>query len=137
MILQNGVCHFISGMALGVDTWAAELVRKLKTQYPITLECAKPYEEQAACWTEGARDRWFSIVERCDNETVLQMRYTPNCMRKRNRYIIDHSDYVIAVWNGTPSGTGMTVTYARVHGKSFVCIQPQISSAVAPLRQCV
>ena len=32
---------------------------------------------------------------------------------KKNEYMVDNSDYVIAVWNGKPSGTGNTVTYAR------------------------
>ena len=124
MITRRGIRHFISGMALGVDTWAAEIVLELKQTYPVTLECAIPCETQAARWTENDRKRWFSIVERCDKETMLQTRYTADCMQKRNRYMIDHSDYVIAVWNGRPSGTGSTVTYAREHGKEIVVIAP-------------
>ncbi len=124
MITQRGVRHFISGMALGVDTWAAEIVLELKQTYPITLECAIPCETQAARWTEDDRERWFSIVERCDKETMLQTRYTADCMQKRNRYMIDHSDYVIAVWNGKPSGTGSTVTYAKERGREIVVIAP-------------
>lgn len=124
MITHRGVRHFISGMALGVDTWAAEIVLEFKQKYRITLECAIPCETQAARWKENDRERWFSIVERCDQETMLQTRYTADCMQKRNRYMIDHSDYVIAVWNGKPSGTGMTVTYARERGKEIVVIAP-------------
>ena len=47
----------------------------------------------------------------CDEvkETLLQQRYTPDCMHKRNRYMVDQADYIIAVWNGKPSGTGKTV----------------------------
>lgn len=124
MITQRDVRHFISGMALGVDTWAAEIVLELKQEYPITLECAIPCETQAARWTEDDRERYFSIVEHCDKETMLQTRYTADCMQKRNRYMIDRSDYVIAVWNGKPSGTGSTVTYARERSKEIVVIAP-------------
>ena len=124
MITEHHVRHFISGMALGVDTWAAEIVLELKQTYPITLECAIPCETQAARWTEDDRERWFSIVERCDKETMLQTRYTADCMQKRNRYMIDHSDYVIAVWNGKPCGTGSTVTYAREREREIVVIAP-------------
>ena len=42
-ITENGVTHFISGMAMGVDIYAAEAVLELKEKYPhITLECAIP-----------------------------------------------------------------------------------------------
>ena len=45
MIEEEGVTHFISGMAQGVDMYAAEIVLELKKQHPqITLECAIPYE---------------------------------------------------------------------------------------------
>lgn len=43
MITQNGVTHFISGMAIGVDMYAAEIVLELKETYPnISLEAAIP-----------------------------------------------------------------------------------------------
>ena len=45
LIQEQGVTHFISGMAQGVDLYAAEIVLELKEQYPqLTLECAIPYE---------------------------------------------------------------------------------------------
>ena len=39
-LIENvGVTHFITGMALGVDIYAAEIVLDLKSKYPhITLE---------------------------------------------------------------------------------------------------
>ena len=43
------VTHFISGMALGTDMYAAEIVLGLKAAYPgITLTCALPCESQAS-----------------------------------------------------------------------------------------
>ena len=73
MIEEEGVTHFISGMAQGVDMYAAEIVLELKKHYPqITLECAIPYERQAVRWPEALRNRYFSIAERCDKETMLQ-----------------------------------------------------------------
>ena len=62
MIEEAGVTHFISGMAQGVDMYAAEIVLELKKQYPqIALECAIPYERQAAYWSEPLRNRYFSL----------------------------------------------------------------------------
>ena len=98
---------------------------ELKKQHPqITLECAIPYERQAAYWSEPLRNRYFSIAERCDRETMLQRQYTPDCLRKRNQYMVDRADIVLAVWNGSPSGTGQTVWYARETGKPVWIIRP-------------
>lgn len=125
-ITDNGVSHFISGMALGVDTYVAEIILSLKTKYPyITLEAAIPCEEQAAKWKEKDRERYFSLVERCDKETLVSRHYTADCMHKRNHYMVESSDVIIAVWDGTPSGTGKTVQYAQSKGKTVIVINPK------------
>lgn len=125
LIENKGVTNFISGMALGVDMIAAEIVLELKSKYPeIMLECALPCETQASRWSVKYRDRYFNIIEMSDKETLLQTHYTADCMHKRNRYMVDHSDYVIAVWDGSPSGTGKTVMYAKENHKTILQIKP-------------
>ena len=113
-IEENGVTHFITGMAIGVDMFAAEIVLGLKSAYNgITLECAIPCETQAEKWSEALRDRYYDIAAKCDKETLLQQ-----------RYMVDQADYIIAVWNGKPSGTGKTVQYAQQQGKPVRVINP-------------
>ena len=117
--------HPDTGMALGVDMYAAEIVLDLKSKYPhITLESAIPCETQAIKWSVASRERYYNIAAKCDKETMLQREYTPDCMDKRNRYMVDHADYILAVWNGCPSGTGNTVRYAHKKGKSIIVINP-------------
>lgn len=124
LVEKHSVTHFISGMAIGVDMIAAEIVLELKKDYPqITLECAIPCETQAVKWSEKYRNRYFSLIEQSDKETMLQTHYTPDCMMKRNAYMVDKSDYVIAVWNGSPSGTGKTVMYAKKKNKTIIQIK--------------
>lgn len=56
LIENEGVTHFITGMALGVDMYAAEIVLDLKSKYPhITLESAIPCETQAIKWSVASR----------------------------------------------------------------------------------
>ena len=62
--------------------------------------------------------------QKTGKETMLQREYTSDCMDKRNRYMVDHADYILAVWNGCPSGTGNTVRYAHKKGKSIIVINP-------------
>ena len=111
LIEAEDVTHFITGMALGVDLYAAEIVLDLKARYPnITM---------------AQRERYYGIAAQCDKETMLQSHYSPDCMDKRNRYMVDHANFIIAVWDGRPSGTGKTVTYARGrNGKSIIVIDP-------------
>ena len=125
LITEKGVTTFISGMAIGVDTYAAEIVLEMKKKYPrIKLEAAIPCETQAVKWREKDRERYFGIIEQCDIETLLQTKYTADCMQKRNEYMVDKSDYIIAVWDGKPSGTVKTVKYAERIGKTVIRISP-------------
>lgn len=125
-IENNGVRHFITGMAIGVDMYAAEIVLGLKSSYDgIILESAIPCETQAAKWTEEQRDRYYEIAAKCDKETLIQRPYTADCMHKRNRYMVDQADHIIAVWDGRPSGTGKTVQYAQRQGKPVTVINPK------------
>ncbi len=129
LIEDKGVTHFITGMAIGVDMYAAEIVLGLKSSYEgIILESAIPCESQAEKWTEEQRDRYYDIAARCDKETLIQRHYADDCMHKRNRYMVDQADYIIAVWDGRPSGTGKTVQYAQRQGKPIRVINPKTLS---------
>ncbi len=65
-------------------------------------------------WNSGSeltvqqRERYFDIASKCNKETLIQNHYTADCMQKRNRYMVDQAEYIIAVWDGRPSGTGNT-----------------------------
>ena len=82
LIEAEDVTHFITGMALGVDLYAAEIVLDLKARYPnITLESAIPCETQAVKWSMAQRERYYDIAAQCDKETMLQSHYSPDCIR--------------------------------------------------------
>ncbi|MFQ7453790.1 MAG: SLOG family protein [Flavonifractor plautii] len=98
---EKGMRHFLCGMARGADFYCCEAALALRERRPgVTVEAVIPCEEQAARWRERDRERWFSLVERCDNETMLQHHYDRGCMLRRNRYLVDHSAMLIAVYDG-------------------------------------
>ena len=113
-----GVRHFISGMARGADLYFAEEVLALRERHPeITLECARPCESQADRWPEEERRRYQAILERCDYETLVQHHYDRWCMMRRNRYMVDRSARILAVYDGVPKGgTAQTLAYALRKG---------------------
>ena len=60
------------------------------------------------------------------NEVVyVNQAYRSDCMLERNRYLVDHSSILLAVYNGSyRSGTGMTVRYAQKLGREVIIIDP-------------
>ena len=119
--IHEGMEHFICGMAEGCDLYFAETVLALKSTYPhITLEAAIPCPSQADGWPAEQRLRWQRLVAACDYETLVQSSYSPGCMQRRNRYMVDHSDLLIAVRDGLPGGTRYTIEYALRRGVNII-----------------
>jgi uncharacterized phage-like protein YoqJ len=103
--VEQGCIRFISGVALGTDMICSEIVLDLKEQYPnIKLICAIPHEEQAAKWNEEHRTRYFDIIERSDSMVLISHQYTPTCYIERNRYMVDNSMHLVAVYDGKERG---------------------------------
>lgn len=117
---EYGATHFISGMAIGVDLDFAEIVLYLRDteHYPFYLECAIPCRNQTLKWSEKDISRYDSLIARADSVNLISEYYTPECMLKRNRYMVDKSDVVIAAFNGIEKGgTWYTIKYAKSKNK--------------------
>lgn len=122
---DEGMRHFICGMARGCDFYFAEAVVRLRGQHSdITLEAALPCPTQADGWPEADRLRWRRLLAVCDLETMVQDSYSPGCMHRRNRYMVDHSSLVIAVYGGAGGGTRRTLEYAIRQKIPFIDIRP-------------
>lgn len=121
-LMNEGVTHFISGMAMGVDLIAAEIIVEFKKQYDnVSLEAAIPCKTQTDGWPFEYIERYKNILEHCDKITYISEKDTYDCMLKRNRYMVDNADVVIAVWNGANrSGTGSTINYAQKQDKRVI-----------------
>jgi len=105
MIEQLHVHHFMSGINLGFEQCAVEVLLELKKEYTnLIIECVLPYETQASAWTELQRDRYFSIMEQIDKETLLQYRYTNDCMINRDKYMVSKSKFIIKICDNDKGG---------------------------------
>ena len=113
-----GYRHFISGMARGGDLYFAEAVLALRKKYPdVLLECARPCESQSSRWPRAEQHRYDAILDQCNYETMVQHTYDRGCMMRRNRYMVDHSSRIIALYDGVPKGgTAQTLAYALRKG---------------------
>lgn len=75
LIETENVTHFITGMALGVDLYAAEIALDLKARYPnITLESAILCETQVVKWSMAQQERYYDIAAQCDEEAMMSVR---------------------------------------------------------------
>lgn len=121
---NSGCRHFICGMAQGSDLYFAEAVLALRQVHPeITLEAAVPFVGQADRWPEADRLRRQRLLDQCDFETMVQHHYTAGCMARRNRYMVDRSGLLIAVYDGRPQGgTLNTLSYALRQGVKTVVL---------------
>ncbi|HIT02828.1 MAG TPA: DUF1273 family protein [Candidatus Enterenecus merdae] len=112
-LYRRGYRHFLSGMAQGCDLYFAEAVLALRQARPdVTLEGAVPFPGQADRWPPQDRLRWRAVLDACDVETVVQQRYDRFCMLRRDRYLVDRSGCILAVFDGSPGGTRYTLNYA-------------------------
>ena len=122
-LYDKGYRHFICGMARGTDLYFGEAVLALRAEHPeITLEAAIPYPTQANFWPAGEKVRYAALLDACDYETMVQHHYTPSCLQRRNRYMVDHAALVLSVFDGQSGGTMNTLTYAIEQGLELVII---------------
>ena len=119
--LDEGYCHFLCGMARGCDLYACECVLALKADHPeVTVEAAIPCPTQADAWPAAERERYQKLLARCDYETMVSSAYSPSCMQRRDRYMVDHASLLIAMFDGTAGGTRYTMEYAMRQGLDVV-----------------
>lgn len=112
---QDGFFVFISGMARGVDMWAADIVIKLREKHhDIKLICAVPFPGFEKRWSEKEQTEYGRILGQADLVRYISQSYSVSCFQIRNEWMVDRAARLIAVWNGKPSGTGNTVNYARL-----------------------
>jgi len=127
-LIASGCNIFICGGALGFDTVAANLILKLKEQYPgIKLCLYLPCNNQDARWSVRDRMIYREILERADYVDMPPSPYYDGCMRERNYKMADNSSVCICYLSGDiKSGTAQTVRYARRMGLSIINVAKSV-----------
>ena len=133
ILIQQGVTTFISGMAQGVDLWAAREVLRQKAENPmLRLIAAQPCADQAQRWPQAARREYEDILAVCDERFCLYERYTHSCMMERNLWMVDRSGILLAVYDGSAGGgTAATVRYAQSKQREIWLLDPDTLCLVA------
>ena len=88
-------------------------------------DCVLPCKGQESKWTVSAQEHYRSILAQANEVVYVGQEYSRDCMLKRNRYLVDHSSFLLAIYNGSfRSGTGATVRYARQMEKIICILDP-------------
>ena len=127
-LVKGGYTDFLCGGALGFDMMAAiEVIRYKKENGNIRLILALPCKNWDSRWNSKSREIYKKIIEKADSVIYVSEEYTPYCMHKRNRYLIDNSKVCIAYYAGGGGGTAYTVKYAMDRGTQVYNLKEYIS----------
>lgn len=101
------------GMATGTDMIAAAKCVGLGVPFTAVV----PFVGQEKKWPIHVQQEYRRLLSHAaDIVVVSRGGYSFDKMHKRNRWIVDHCDKLLAVWNGTLGGTYNTVMYAMKRG---------------------
>lgn len=127
-LIREGVSEYYFGSQTGVDTLAALLVMNIKEEIGTTanINVVIPYKGIENSFTDLQKDNFEWIKQSAKTVTCMNEKYTKNCYREWNQYLVDNSDYLIAVHmkGETYSGTQMTINIAKEKGIEIRIIDP-------------
>lgn len=123
----NAGCRvFYCGMAEGTDLWCGEVVLELRDRFDPPLELCPviPFLAQPASMTRKNQERYQRIMNSSERKFLVSTQYTKNCYQKRNYYMVDSADFLIAVYDekNDRSGTAQTIRYAKKKNKNIFII---------------
>jgi uncharacterized phage-like protein YoqJ len=118
MLMQLRPEVIYTGMALGVDQWAAALAH----DNDIPFIAAIPMDGYDSRWPEESQRQYRDLLALAHEIVVVSpgIPYRPELMAIRNTWMVTRSDAVMAVWNGSPgSGTSSCIVTAQHLGKQI------------------
>ena len=111
----------ISGMALGVDTWAAEYA----IHEGIPFKAYIPFAGQEGKWPPASQTRYHEILKSAiETKVICSGGYSAWKMQERNKAMVNDCSVLIAVWDGTTGGTGNCVKFAEDINRRVIRIHP-------------
>ena len=122
----HGYKTFISGGALGFDQIGAAAVVRVKNRFKqlgIELVMALPFQGFESKWPKESQAKFLSFCNAQADQIIYVSSppYAPWKMQARNKWMVDRSKAVVALWNRIKSGgTFNCIFYALLHKKEFI-----------------
>ncbi|MBQ8162364.1 MAG: DUF1273 family protein [Clostridia bacterium] len=115
--IQAGYVTFLTGMSMGVDLWAAEIVlEKRKTNPSLHLIAVVPYPAFSLSWQDTWKESYQKVLNGADLSVTLCPKYQPDALDIRNEWMASHAACLICIYNGSKGHTGKLVDLCRAQG---------------------
>lgn len=112
----------LTGMAVGFDQWAAELAIKLNIPFTAVI----PFVGQELFWNKEAQLHYRDLLSRADHiEIVSKGGFASWKMQARNKYIVDNSNMMLGLFNGSKGGTFNCLEYAKSKNITIKIVNPK------------
>lgn len=121
-LCEAGVRSYICGMARGTDQYFLEILCRLREEYPLKVTAAIPCLGQQKLWPREEQRKYLVALGKCDETRILEDAYSEGCMLRRNRYMVEHAQILMTVYDGSGGGTGATAAYARARGVKIISL---------------
>jgi uncharacterized phage-like protein YoqJ len=111
----------ITGMASGVDLWAAKIAHLHGMKY----WCIRPWAGHGARVAD--KHDYEMALKYCDFTVAVHpsVNYPGAWVyQKRNEFMVDNADTVLAIWDGSSGGTANCVQYAIKKDKRVLHYNP-------------
>lgn len=122
-LVESNATHVISGMALGVDQWAAEEAIELKIPFTAAIPC----DGQDSQWPLRSKAWYQELLTKANSQVIVSSgSYEAHKMQARNEWMVDRCEYLMAIWNGSSGGTANCVRYAQTVRKPIFRYDPKV-----------
>jgi uncharacterized phage-like protein YoqJ len=125
----------ISGMALGWDqAWA-----QASFDCGIPFTAAVPFFGQESRWPLKSQAAYQALLSKASNIVyVCSPDYAAWKMQRRNEWIVDHCDRLVALWDGGETGgTANCIRYAQEQGREIVNLWPKFEKISKSAQECL
>lgn len=121
-LYKQGCRTFYCGMAEGFDMLAASAVVACKWQFQdIRLVAVIPFRNQSARYEPLDKMHYQVLLHEADEVIMLSEYYYRGCFHRRNDYLVEQADVMIAYWDNIfKGGTFYTIKKAQQAGKTII-----------------
>lgn len=107
----------ISGCALGIDQFAMEVAQSLG----IPVIAAIPFDGFNSKWPLTSVRKLGMMLENCEDvQVVCEPGYAAWKLQKRNEWMVDEADLVVAYWDGSEGGTKNCIDHTKSRHRDLV-----------------
>lgn len=121
---EHHVRYFGNGGNRGFELALANAVLLKRTRIPeCRLILVAPCPEFADRWQAKDKALYVKVKTNANKVVYASPQYTPDCIRRRNKHLIDNSCALICMADKPESETELAIKYAKESGLEVFCFR--------------